>query len=146
MSPHRIIERALRIAISSALIVSCVRAADVPPRRLYELTTETGMPHLEENLRYATTHETRCLARHELWLAFPVLNHPALQRCKLGDERRRENGLTFALLCAGDSGTTGAASWQLGADRIVGTLDIKLGGKNMTLYQRITALPYGQCP
>jgi hypothetical protein len=28
----------------------------------------------------------------------------------------------------------------------VGQLDVKLGGKNMTFFQRVTAKPLGQCP
>jgi len=50
---------------------------------LYRLTVETGMPHLEENLRYATVDETRCLTRADLATVFPILKHPALADCVL---------------------------------------------------------------
>jgi len=53
------------------------------PVHLYEVTTETGMPHLEENLRYATRQERRCLDRHDLSSAFWMLGHASLQDCRL---------------------------------------------------------------
>ena len=34
----------------------------------------------------------------------------------------------------------------VGEHVIVGTLNVKLGGKNMTFFQRVTARPLGQCP
>jgi len=120
------------------------------PARLYEVTTETGMPHLEENLRYTTTHEKVCLTHQVLAAAFPILDHPALRGCRLRNEVRLGDTLSYTLAytlaCEGGHGTTGEASWQIEAQRIRGTLNVKLGGKNMTFYQRVTALPLGNCP
>src|SRR5690606_8973937 len=48
--------------------------------------------------------------------------------------------------CENSIETTGTARWQLGERIIRGTLDVKLGGKNMTLYQRVTGTPVGDCP
>ena len=116
------------------------------PAHLYEVTTETGMPHLEENLRYTTTREKVCLMHQSLTTAFPVLDHPALQGCRLQDELRQEDTVSYTLVCEGGHGTTGQAVWHMDAKRITGTLNIKLGGKNMTFYQRVTAVPLGECP
>jgi len=44
----------------------------------YEITVQIVMPHLEENLRHATTRERRCLRSYELPPVFPVLHHPSL--------------------------------------------------------------------
>ena len=112
---------------------------------MYELTLETGMPHLEENLRYATTHERRCSTLNSLFTAFPILDHPALKGCQLKDPAHHEDLVTYVLACDGGHGTTGQAVWRIGANRVRGTLNVKLGGKNMTFYQRITAVPQGQC-
>ena len=122
-----------------------VTAGETFPAQLYEVTTETGMPHLEENLRYTVTHETHCMAHRSMAEAFPVLSHPALQGCSLQNEARHGDTVSYALVCAGGHGTTGEAIWQIDAHRIRGTLNVKLGGKNMTFYQRITALPLGAC-
>ena len=124
------------------------RAAETMPAHFYEIITETGMPHLEENLRYTTTRERVCLARVQrpLAVAFPILEHPALRGCSLRNESRRGDTVSYTLACEGGHGTTGEAIWHVEQSRIRGTLNIKLGGKNMTFYQRVTALPLGDCP
>lgn len=139
------VRRPLYVSIASALVVSSAGNAERIPPRLYEVITETAMPHLEENLRYATTHEQRCLEEHELWTAFPVLQYAALKDCKLEQESRQDAAVSYALVCEGGHGTTGRATWQLGRTQSVGTLNVKLGGKNMTFYQQVTARVLGAC-
>jgi hypothetical protein len=130
----------------SILICLHAGASEDEPFTLYEVITETIMPHLEENLRYATTRHNRCLNHRELFSAFPVLDHPSLKGCKLENKSRLDDTDSYLLICeGGGGGTTGAARWSLGAGKITGTLDVKLGGKNMTFYQRITATRLGQC-
>jgi hypothetical protein len=145
------------------LIAVPILASETFPAQLYEVTTETGMPHLEENLRYTITHEKHCLAHRPFAAAFPVLSHPALRGCSLQNETRHNDTLSYALVCPSGQGmtgaqrrefreapgarrgTTGEAIWQIDEHRIRGTLNVKLGGKNMTFYQRVTALPLGAC-
>jgi hypothetical protein len=116
------------------------------PAQFYEVTTETGMPHLEENLRYTTLREKHCLTHQTLAAAFPILDHPALKGCRLQDETRQADTVSYTLACEGGHGTTGQATWRVEEHQIRGTLNIKLGGKNMTFYQHVTALPLGKCP
>jgi hypothetical protein len=86
---------AIVAACSCALLISAAPTysrGSVPlERRLYELVTTTSMPHLEENLRYTTTREERCLGHDDLASAFSALRHPALKGCKLGNETRDDN-------------------------------------------------------
>ena len=131
--------------ISAVLLGSIAWAAEVTPPRLYEITTETVMPHLEANLRYADTREERCLAHQELPVEFPILSHPALKGCKLEHESHQDDVDSYLLICEGGYGTTGSATWKAGKPRIRGMLIVKLGGKNMTFYQRVTARPLGEC-
>jgi hypothetical protein len=133
------------LATFAALIGLSAQAADLPPRRAYEVVTETAMPHLEESLRYATTRQKRCLSQAELHSVFPVLRHESLKGCNLGDESRNDETVSYRLICGGGNLTTGAARWRLGAAHVSGTLDVKLGGKNMTFNQRVTATPLGEC-
>ena len=104
------------------------------------------MPNLEENLRYAATREQRCLAGPDLLLGVPELKHPSLADCKLRHESGQDETVSYLLVCDGGHGTTGSATWRIGEHLIRGTLNVKLGGKNMTLFQRVTATPVGQCP
>ncbi|WP_153067257.1 DUF3617 domain-containing protein [Steroidobacter cummioxidans] len=128
------------------LTSSAVLAESIDSGRLYDVTTETSMPHLEENLRYAIEHGQHCLSRDDLASAFPVLHHPALAGCKLREQYHDGDTLSYLLVCEGSSATTGTAKWRLGEHIIRGTLYVKLGGKNMTFSQRITGRLIGTCP
>ena len=125
----------------------CARLAPAEPfsPRLYEVATETGLPHLEESLRYATTHAKLCIGRAQLATAFPILQHEALRGCKLDRERSAASSVHLLLSCAAGNSTTGAAEWQVDELGIRGRLDVKLGGKNMTFYPRIGGRPIGVC-
>lgn len=103
------------------------------------------MPNLEENLRYTATRERRCLRNHELAAVFPILRHPSLAGCKLGDESRRGDTIRYLLVCASPQVATGVARLDAGAGRVAGILEIKMGGKNMTFTQRIEAVRQGEC-
>ncbi len=140
--------------ICALLMVSLLASAPAPaaeslPPRRYDVTVETVMPHLEEALRYATTRETRCFGLPDLPSAFPILGHEALAGCRLDQESRDDESVSYLLICTGAPGTksetTGRARWQLAASQLTGTLDVKLGGKNMTFYQRVTARAVGGC-
>lgn len=138
---------AARLAVCTlGLIAVSVPASETMPARLYEVITETSMPHLEENLRYTITRENRCLTGEDLASAFPVLKSASLADCKLEHESRRADAISFLLVCDGGHGTTGNASWHVSERLMVGTLNVKLGGKNMTFFQRVTAKALGQCP
>jgi hypothetical protein len=139
-----------RLTFRTLLLVSAFTAVSLPaaettPARLYEVITETGMPHLEENLRYAVTRERRCLTGEDLASAFPVMKSASLADCRLRRESRRRESVSYRLVCNGGHGTTGSASWRVGERLMVGTLNVQLGGKNMTFFQRVTAKPLGQC-
>lgn len=134
------------LSLVGAFAAASIPASETTPARLYEIVTETGMPHLEENLRYAVTRENRCLTGDQLATAFPILKSASLADCKLRHESRHGDADSYLLVCDGGHGTTGTASWRVGEKLIVGRLDVKLGGKNMTFFQRLTAKPLGQCP
>jgi len=134
------------LSFIGAFTAVSVLASETMPAGLYEVVTQTAMPHLEENLRYATTRENRCLTGEDLASAFPVLKSASLADCKLQHESRNRDTVSYLLVCEGGHGTTGSANWRFAEQLIVGTLSVKLGGKNMTFFQRVTAKPLGQCP
>jgi hypothetical protein len=134
-----------RCALLIGLAATCVRASETVPLRRYKMITETGMPHLEENLRYTVTHETRCLTAEALSSAFPMLAYTSLAGCMLRDERAEADIVSYRLVCEGNHGTTGNATWRRAERVSYGTLNVKLGGKNMTVFQRITATDMGEC-
>lgn len=136
---------AATLLAAALLLLSQAQAAESMTPGSYEVTTETVMLHLEEALRYATTRETLCLGERDLRSAFPVLRHDSLKGCTLDHESRHDDAVSYLMACEGGNGTSGSARWQLGEKQLVGRLDVKLGGKNMTFYQRITATLLGEC-
>jgi hypothetical protein len=120
-------------------------ASDAPTSGLYDITVETSMPHLEENLRYTIEREQRCLKAEEVLTIFPILRHRSLDGCKLGNELRHDSVSTLTLMCRTGDATRGHASWRLDTRHLAGRLDVKLGGKNMTFYQRATLERVGDC-
>jgi len=135
-----------RLLIAACVLTLHVRASELLPARLYDVTIDTGMPHLEENLRYTTTHRRSCISLRDLATEFPILDHPTLAGCALGGAVRKDDTVKFGLICADRHGTTGAAIWHIDKQRIRGRLDVKLGGKNMTFSQTVTARVVGTCP
>lgn len=112
---------------------------------LYEVVVQTTMPHLEENLRYTKTTSTQCLTKSALLVTFPVLAEDSFDECKLTSQAHSDTHASYRLVCPTSTGTTGTARWQFNASHFAGTLEVKLGGKNMTFHQRITAKRVGEC-
>ena len=100
----------------------------------YDITASTEMPHLEENLRYATVRERRCV--RGLASLFPILQHPSLEGCTLAGD---------LLVCANPQVATGSVRLDEAPGRISGVLEVKMGGKNMTFAQRVEAVRLGEC-
>jgi hypothetical protein len=116
--------------------------ADAPAR--YDLTTETLMPHLEANLRYATTRGERCVSDDPAAL-FPILSHSSLAGCRLNELRPDGNTTSYTLLCTASSGTVGSARVTFRDDRLFALLEVRMGGKNMRFSQRVTGVRKGGC-
>ncbi|MBS0448859.1 MAG: hypothetical protein JSR59_23290 [Proteobacteria bacterium] len=140
------------VCAAAAMMLACLHVASSPAcaagpgvPMLYDLVVETGMPHLEENLRYAVTRERRCVDPRDLGRMFPVLDHVALQDCRLVPASQADDHATYTLACSGGHGTTGEARWQFDEHALAGTLDVRFGGKNMTFYQRISGRMLGRC-
>ena len=75
-----------------------------------------------------------------------MLRDVSLQDCELIKvSEESEAASLYQLKCYRGRGTTGSARWESGSNTISGTLLVRLGGKNMTFYQRITAKPLGKC-
>ena len=131
--------------LGGGLFSGVLLAAEALSPRQYEVTTDTGMPHLDENLRYARRTERQCLDLQDLSSAFWMLQDVSLQDCTLVKTHQSAEEAEYLLQCRGGHGTTGKASWQLGPGELRGALHVRLGAKNMTFYQRIIARPAGTC-
>jgi hypothetical protein len=133
-------------AVAGLLCGASLAAPVSVPSGLYAVTAETLLPHLEENLRYATTVTRRCLGTQDATTLFPLLAHEAFAGCTLAPEPGTADETRFTLRCHNPEAATGAARFTFGDREFRALLDIKMGAKNMTLSQRITAPRLGPCP
>ena len=56
------------------------------------------------------------------------------------------DGLHFDLHCANPQAASGSAVFEVGSAEVSALLELKMGGKNMTLSQRLHGPRVGPCP
>jgi hypothetical protein len=120
-------------------------AEEIVQSGVYEIAAQLVMPHLEENMRYAATRERRCIPGADSSAVFSVLRYESLAGCKLVDPDQRDGATHYALRCENPNGATGLARLESRANRISGVLEVKMGGKNMTFFQRVEGTRQGEC-
>ena len=143
--PLRAPRRPWIVALMSPLLASSVSAQVPITPGEYEVTAETVLPHLEEALRYATTHTRECLREPDAIRLFPLLLQPAFAGCHLVPAASAGDNLRFVLRCANPEAATGSAVFNVSHHKFSAVLELKMGGKNMTLSQKLTGTRVGSC-
>jgi hypothetical protein len=138
---------AVCVGLAGGFVLACApaQASDAMRPGGYEVTTETGTPHVDKNLSYALRRERRCVGPDDVSSLFWMLEDDSLRDCRLEKVGATVGGATYDLICTGGHGRSGAARWQFAEDRLRGELNVTLRGKNTTLYQRVTAMRLGEC-
>jgi hypothetical protein len=134
--------------LSSLLAAMCLPAPAANlavPAGEYDLTAQTVLPHLEEALRYANTRARQCLREADATDVFPLLRHPAFAGCKLVPDAPASDGLHFSLHCANPEAARGLAVFAVRGSALSAVLELKMGGKNMTVSQRLSGPRVGPC-
>jgi hypothetical protein len=130
---------------AASIVAAPLTPAQAAQPGVYEISAETLMPHLEDNLRYARTTGRECISDGAASGFFPILRHHSLNGCKLAAGERRGYATYHSLACDGTNGTIGTAELRGDAEHVAGTLKVQMGGKNMTFSQRIVAKRIGDC-
>ena len=115
------------------------------PMGVYDIAVATSMPHLDENLRYATRTERRCLPDLDASAPFWMLREPALAGCSVKPAVDEGEARVYVLACGGGNQATGRIEWDLDAGGGTGQLRVRLGGKNMTFTQHATVRRVARC-
>jgi Protein of unknown function (DUF3617) len=111
---------------------------------LYAIESQTVMPNLDE-MRRIRKSTRRCIDADGPQSFFPILRQPALRGCDFSFDSRDGAVEVFALQCKTEFVATGTARLWASADRVRGSLYIKMGGKNMTFSQYVDASRVGPC-
>ena len=139
--------------VALVLLLCAVRSVGAEPSaHSYQIAATMVMPHLDEMRRQVVQH-TRCVKDENPSGLFPVLEQHALRGCRLdypkiesktagkADGTRRD----YVLVCASARVASGTASIDDKGQNLVGTLAVKMGGKNMTFSQRVEAQRGATC-
>jgi hypothetical protein len=120
-------------------------AGDSDNATLYEITAELKLPARGDYQRYNLAHEKRCLTRWQLHQFFPVLSHPALAMCRLGEPSVVGDKLNYSLECVSEHFATGAIVWETHGQDLVGRLDARLTTSKTKFSQKVVAKPIEAC-
>ena len=133
------------LTLMSPLLASSVSAQVPITPGEYDVTAETVLPHLEEALRYATTRTRECLREPDATRLFPLLLQTAFAGCHLIPAASVGDKLRFVLRCANSEAATGLAVFSVSHYKWSADLQLKMGGKNMTLSQKLSGTRVGSC-
>ena len=143
---HRALTWRHAAVLAPALIAAnpAAPAAAIFPGGRYELASRLQLPHLEE-MRRTITRETRCIATDDARALFPVMRQPALNGCTFGYASRQAAHTRLVLVCASARVATGTVELRAGTHGLIGQLEVKMGGKNMTCSQRFESARFVHC-
>ena len=110
----------------------------------YLVESKTVMPHLDE-MRRVSKSGRYCVEETDLSSLFPVLAQPALRGCRLVQAEQPQTSVSHVLSCPGANGAVGTARLRATPTGWRGSLEVKMGGKNMTFSQYVDAKRVGQC-
>jgi hypothetical protein len=111
----------------------------------YAIESNMTMPHLEE-MRRIVARETRCVGAQDVRALFPVMRQPALNGCRFDFPEQAADAVQYVLACESARVATGTLALQARPPKLIGHLEVKMGGKNMTFSQRVVATRQGPCP
>ena len=126
------------------LVTSAIALCADITRGLYQLETQTLMPHLDE-MRHKTRRSTACFDGEQIQQLFPIMRQPGLKDCYFRQSSVTDGTAFFRLECDGLNGAVGTAILKSDKGRLKAVLDAKLGGKNMTFTQTSWARKLGDC-
>jgi hypothetical protein len=138
-------QRILAISLAGLALGPPVRAEDaklLTPGE-YEVQMRLELPHIEDmGVSKISSICVTGAATHGL--AVLSDNNP-LARCPASNVHQDGDTLTFDLVCEGNNQAIAWAKFRLAGDHFNGAIDMKMGGKNMTMTERQSGRRVGAC-
>ncbi len=133
------------LACLAALSMSPYAAAAGPAPGLYEVEARLELPNLADAAVSKTT--TLCLTPADAdarGLAVLSDNNP-LAKCPASNISESSGVLMFDIACPGRNAASGSAIYRLAAESFEGRISMKMGGKNMTMFETQVGRRIGDC-
>jgi len=113
---------------------------------LYEVEVRISLPNVQDVARPLLV--TRCITPDDAdsGRAFFVLSDNPLKRCNLVDFEAASGKASYRIECPGPNRGHAIASFELGKTAYRGTINMNMGGKNMTMAEVQAGKRAGDCP
>ncbi len=113
---------------------------------LYEIQIETNMPNMY-NQEWEPTHVKECLTESDIksGRAYRGPRGTQYSNCELLDYKNLNNKITYHSVCPGPNAPSGHGTFAYTDNMFKGTVNMQMGGKNMTMVQKYTARRVADC-
>jgi hypothetical protein len=111
----------------------------------YEVRSRLELPYAESN--GVTKLSSICIVAGDDGARGLVVlseNNP-LAKCPASNAHQDNTTLTFDIVCPGGNAATASAKYQLGPQSFEGRIQMKMGGKNMTMTETQNGRRVGSC-
>lgn len=136
-----------RTSVLAVLVASASVAADpLLAPGLYRVEVRIALPNVQDAA--APFVATRCVSPADLKSgeAFSILSKNPLRNCDLLDYRVTDGTASYRIACPGPNKGSAVAVFQTTATTYRGSIDMNLGGKNMTMSETQAGTRIGNCP
>jgi len=112
---------------------------------LYEITVRVELPNIIDPVDQRKI--TRCITREEIsgHDSFQIESETPLSMCQRTPICMGGQNAGFQVICKGASGGVALGDFTLSKNKFSGTIEMKMGGKNMTSVERQYGLRIGDC-
>ena len=139
--------RITRASLVAALAATGSVAADpfLAPG-LYRVEVRIALPHVQDAA--APFVVTRCVSPTDLESgeAFSLLSKNPLRNCDLLDYQVTDGTASYRIACPGPNKGSAVAVFQTKATTFRGSIEMNMGGKNMTMSETQAGMRIGNCP
>jgi hypothetical protein len=136
-----------RASLVAALAATGAVAADpfLTPG-LYQVEVRIMLPNVQDAA--APVAVTRCISSADLesGTAFSILSKNPLRNCDLLDYQVSEGAATYRIACPGPNMGKAVAVFETTANTFRGSINMNMGGKNMTMSETQAGKRIRDCP
>ena len=136
-----------RASVVAAMAATTSVAADpLPAPGLYQVEVRIALPNVQDVA--APFVVTRCVrpADLESGEAFSILSKNPLRICNLLDYRATDGAVSYRIACPGPNKGSAVAVFRTTATTYRGSIQMNMGGKNMTMSETQAGRRIGNCP
>ncbi len=130
-------------AMTSAMCIASAAAALEPGE--YEVSVRLELPHVEDLGTAKSTHICVTAGGSDTHGLKVLSDNNPLGRCAASGIREDSGTLLFDIICPGQNAAIGSARYAIREQDFDGAIDMKMGGKNMTMTERQRGRRTGAC-